>query len=477
MSTRNSFCVMLVLLLSISIFVLPQSATTSVPGASVTQMPSVQRSPDPPLTTLIREYLLPAIPLTTIAYLGPARTPFGIAYDSNGYSWVTDIARDVVYQLTPATTDTQTSTTAKEWVLPDTGLKRSPLYIKVNETQKVVWFTNPTSFMISSLNWVTGQLVDYSLVNLNVKPLDLVLQSGSVWFTGINRTQFYQLVPATGALFMYTMKLPTGSSAAFPTRITTNGTCLFITDIMYDRLYEIPLPLAPSALSYPLTKPGYTWDLDVDTADNVWVTQPLSSLVDEQLAGSANKSSYSISMTTATLPLEPATLNPKTLNITIQFAAVAPTAFAGPLNVTGDPFVVWSIPTTVTAVGYVPPPARPWDIAASADGYAWFTEPLYNHIGVIQPGPSPTFTGTILLYTVPTAQALPLSIDIQSGNPYHVWFTEYRSGQIGELFNSTYVPGTAGVPVVITIYGLAVGFVAGFATMGVAALLIRKRKG
>jgi streptogramin lyase len=170
-------------------------------------------------------------------------------------------------------------------------------------------------------------------------------------------------------------------------------------------------------------------------------------------------------------------LNPNTLNVSIQIAAVTPTAFAGPLNVTGDPFVVWSVPTSVTAVTYVPPPARPWDIAATTDGYAWFTEPLYNHIAVIQPGPSPTFTGTILLYTVPTAQALPLSIDIQSGNPYHVWFTEYRSGQIGELFNSTYVPGAAGAPIVITIYGLAIGFVAGFATMGVAALLIRKRKG
>ena len=172
MSTKP-ICVTLVLLLSISVFVLPQSAAANASATSLTRGPSAQGSPDP---TLIREYVLPVIPVPAIAYLGPDRKPFGIAYDSNGYTWVTDIAKDVVYQLTPATVETQTLTTAKEWVLPNTGLKRSPLYIKVNATQKVVWFTNPTSFTISSLNYVTGQLVDYSLVNLNVMPLDLVLQ-------------------------------------------------------------------------------------------------------------------------------------------------------------------------------------------------------------------------------------------------------------------------------------------------------------
>jgi streptogramin lyase len=464
---------MFALLLSISIFALPQSAATNVSTESVTQAAPMKGPPDP---TLIREYLLPAIPLTTIAYLGPARTPFGIAYDSNGYSWVTDIARDVIYQLTPATLVNQTLTTAKEWILPNTAGRRFPLYIIANESQKVVWFTNPISHQISRLNWVTGQLDDWNLVNLNIMPLDLVLRSDSVWFTGINDTRFYQLVANTNQLSMYTMMLPTGFPAAKPTRITSNGTCLFLTDIAFDRLYEIPLPIVPNALSYPLTHPGFTWDLDVDTGNNVWVTQPLSSLIDEQLAHSANKSSYQIAMNTLTWYRETGTPQTNTLNVTIQITPVTPTAFAGPLNVTGDPFVVWNIPTGVTAVTMVPPPARPWDVAASADGYAWFTEPLYNHIGVIQPGPAPTFTGAILLYTVPTAQSLPLSMDIQSGNPYHVWFTEYRSGQIGELFNATYTTTTPGTPIVITIYGLAIGFAAGLVTMGVVAVLIRKRK-
>jgi streptogramin lyase len=467
---------MLALLLSISISALPQSAISNVSAESVTQVASMQRSPDPPMTTLIREYLLPVIPLTTIAYLGPARTPFGIVYDSNGYSWVTDIARDAIYQLTPATLVNQTLTTAKEWILPNTEGKRSPLYITANESKKVVWFTDPTSHQISRLNWVTGQLDDWDLVNLNIMPLDLVVQSGSVWFTGMNDTRFFQLVPPN-ALFIYTMTLKTGFPAAKPTRITSNGTCLFLTDIAFDRLYEIPLPIVPNAMSYPLTHPGFTWDLDVDAGNNVWVTQPLSSLIDEQLAHSSNKSSYQISMYSLTPPSETVTLNTNTLNVTIQITPVTPTAYAGPLNVTGDPFVVWKVPTTVTAVTMVPPPARPWDIAASADGYAWFSEPLYNHVAVIQPGPAPAFTGAILFYTVPTSQSLPLSIDIQSGNPYHVWFTEYRAGQIGELFNATYTVPTPGAPIVITIYGLAIGFAAGFLVMGVAAMLIRKRKG
>jgi hypothetical protein len=159
----------------------------------------------------------------------------------------------------------------------------------------------------------------------------------------------------------------------------------------------------------------------------------------------------------------------------MQITPVTPTSFSGPLNVTGDPFVVWSIQTGIAAVTMVPPPARPWDVAASADGYAWFTEPINNHIGVIQPGPAPAFTGKILLYTVPTSQSLPLSMDIQPGNPYHVWFTEYRSGQIGELFNASYTTTTPGAPIDITIPGIAVGFAAGVLAMALVMVLMRRR--
>ncbi len=463
--------IFVLLVLSIGIFSLPQSGTANVSGKTLPQVTSIQAPADPPLTTLIREYQLPLIPVTTIAYLGPARTPFDVAYDSNGYSWITDIARDAIYQLTPATLVNQTSTSAKEWALPNTGGKRSPLYIIANETQKVVWFTNPTSHQISRLNWSTGQLDDWNLANLNIMPLDLVLQStNAIWFTGINDTSFYQLTVNTNTVIAYTLSLPTGGPAAKPTRITFNGTCLFLTDTAFDRLYEVPLPLPPKALSYPLTHPGFTWDVDVDTGNNVWVTQPLSSLIDEQLTHSVNKSSYQIMQAGQSISPEIETLKPNTLNVSIKITPVTPSAFPGPLNTTGDPFVVWSIPTGVTAVTYVPPPARPWDVAASADGYAWFTEPFYNHIGVIQPTTSKT-----LLYTVPTSQSLPLSMDIQLGNPYHVWFTEYRSGQIGELFNATYTTTTPGAPIVITIPGLAVGFAVGVLAMALVMVLMRRR--
>jgi streptogramin lyase len=437
MSTRKSVYVIFALLvLSIGIFSLPQSATSKISTETTSQVTSMQGPPDPPTARVIREYLLPVIPLTTIAYLGPARTPFDVAYDSNGYAWVTDIARDTIYRLTPATVLNQSSTNALEWVLPNNAGKRTTLYIVADDSKKVVWFTNPTSHQISRLNWSTNRLDDWNLANLNVMPLDLVIQSSNViWFTGLNDSRFFRLQADTGIVSSYSMNLPTGGPANVkPTRITFNGTYLFMTDFVFDTLYEVPLPPA-NAFVFPLTSPGFSWDVDVDISNNAWVTQPQSSLIDEQLAHSTAKALYTIDYVASGAAASNQTVKPSTLNVLIRITPVTPSAFSGPLNVIGDPLVVWSIPTGVTAVTYVPPPAKPWDVATSADGYAWFTEPLYNHVGVIQPD-----TNTTLLYLVPTAQSLPLSMDIQPGNqpnPYHVWFTEYRAGQIGELFNAS----------------------------------------
>jgi streptogramin lyase len=472
MLMRKSACsIFVALVLIVGIFSLPQSRTASASAGSSAQVTSL-RTPGDPSTTLIREYQLPVIPLTTIAYLGPARTPFDVAYDSNGYSWVTDIARDAIYRLTPATMVNQTSTTALQWVLPNTEGKRSPLYIVADEAKKVVWFTDPTSFQLSRLNWSNNQLDDWYLGNLLIMPLDLVMQSSNViWFTGANNAGFFKLQVNTNTVTAYNMLNATGGIIQVrPTRITLNGTCLFLTDIVYDRLYEVPLPAASIALKYPLTHPGFTWDVDVDSGNNAWVTQPLSSLIDEQLAHSVNKSYYPVIQYPHSVPPDTQLANLTTLDVTIQITPVTPTSFSGPLNVTGDPFVVWSIPKGVTAVGYVPPAARPWDVATSADGYAWFTEPANNHIGVIQPN-----TNKTLLYTVPTSQSLPLSMDIQLGNPYHVWFTEYRSGQIGELFNATYTSTAPGAPIDITVPGLAIGFVAGVVVTALVMVLMRRR--
>jgi streptogramin lyase len=396
----------------------------------------MQGPTDPSTTRLIREYVLPSIPVTGLAYLGPARTPFDVAYDSNGYAWITDMARDTIYQLIPATNVSATSTTALEWVLPNNFGKRTPLYIVSDDLHKVVWFTDPTSYEISRLNWSSGRLDDWYLKNITKMPLDIVnYNSTDIWFTGMmNTTAFYEFRVNTDTFVTYTMNLPAGPANLVPTRISANKTCIFLTDSVFDALYEVPLP-ATTAYSFPLTHPGFTWDVDVDPSNNVWVTQPKSSLIDEQLTTGKAKATYTVKATTNVVQSTNETLKPDTLNIGIKITTVIPSAYTGPLNTTSDPYVVWSIPTGVTAYTYAPPPAKPWDVATSADGYAWFTDPVDNHVDVIQPS-----TGTILLYAVPTAQSYPLSMDIQSASPanqYHVWFTEYHSGQIGELFNST----------------------------------------
>jgi hypothetical protein len=371
-------------------------------------------------------------------------------------------------------------TNASQWVLPGTPgavIKRSPAYIIVDESQKVVWFTNPTSRQISRFNWSTNQLDDWDLTNLNIFPLDLVMKaSNDIWFTALNDTRFFELKANTVFSYVILGMSPAGGQipVAKPTRITLNSTCLFLTDFLHDKLYELPFPVL-KALNFPLTHPGFSWDVDVDSANNVWVTQPLSSLIDEQLVHSVNKSYYRVNSTSVSITPETQFLQRTPLNVTVQIAPVTPSAYSGPLNITGDPYKVWSIPTGLGAVvTMVPPPARPWDVATSADGYAWFTEPFYNHVGVVQPNANRT-----LLYAVPTGQSLPLSMDIQPGNPsnsYHVWFTEYRSGQIGELFNASYTSTTPGAPLVITMPGIAVGFVAGAAAMGVIFLVARRSK-
>jgi len=445
MSSKNAVYVIAALLVfSVSICGLPQSSATYGTAQASLQKSSLQRQADPPSTStrLIREYLLPEIPLTTIAYLGPKRGPYGIAYDNTGYTWVTDFNRDAIYRLTPATLLNQSTTTASEWLLPNTQGKRCPCYIIVNETQKVVWFTNPTSWQISRLNWSTNKLDDWNLVNFaggSVMPLDLVMVNNVIWFTGLNDTRFFRLNPATNVITAYTfsISIPGAQVAARPTKIATNRTSLYMTDWKYDRLYEVKLATLVNVLVYPLFSNGFSWDVDVDPDNNVWVTQPLSSLINEQLAHSTAKDTRPLTeQTPQSISPVQNTLGKSTLDVDIELTPVTPSAYAGPQNVTADPLVVWRVPTGVTAVTYVPPPARPWEIATSEDGYAWFTEPIHNHVGVVKPD-----TNETLLYSVPTAASWTVCIDIQPGqapNAYHVWFTEYLSGKIGELFNATF---------------------------------------
>jgi streptogramin lyase len=442
MSRKDSAFVFVVLLLfSISIFGLqPSSAYGTAQAAPQTSL--MQRQADPPYsyTRLIREYVLPDIPLSTVAYLGPRRGPCGIVYDNTGYTWVTEFNRDSVYRLTPATTLNQTTTSALEWILPTTTGRRFPTTIIVNETGKVVWFTNPASYQISRLNWSSNRLDDWNLVNLNIRPLDLVMVGSTIWFTAMNFSYFCRLDVPSNSLTLYSIRLNIAGIApvpARPGRIATNGTSLYMTDWKYDNLYEVRLAALGNALVYPLVSNGLSWDVDVDPDENMWVTQVNTSLINEQLAHSNAKSTPQI-YDEPPLSMGPVSqiINKTTISVRIEVTPVTPSVYPGPEDVIADPLYVWSVPTSVTAVTMVPPPARPWDIAASDDDYAWYTEPIYNHIDVVKPD-----TNETLLYSIPTAASWPVCIDVQLAqglNPYHVWFTEYLGSKIGELFNATY---------------------------------------
>nr|MDO8133686.1 hypothetical protein [Candidatus Njordarchaeum guaymaensis] len=445
MSRKRSVCIIVVLLVfTISIYGSPQSTAPYSTAQATPQTSSIQRQADPPSssTRLIREYLLPVIPPATTAFLGPRRGPYGIVYDDTGYIWVTDFNRDAIYRLTPATTLNQTTTTTSEWLLPNTQGKRCPSYIIVNETRKVVWFTDPTSRQISRLNWSSNKLDDWNLANFagGVMPLDLVMVNSTVWFTGLNDTRFFKLDVITNLITPYTITIPVAGTPgvpARPTKIATNGTSLYITDWKFDNIYEVRVASPVSALSYNLTANGFSWDIDVDPDDNMWVTQPLSSRINDQLAHSTAKALYQVEpITYPAVPPVQSTAVKNTFDVDIEVTPVTPSAFPGPEKVFKDPLWVWRVPTGVSAVTYVPPAARPWEIAASSDGYAWFTEPIHNHIGVVQPD-----TNMTLLYEVPTETSWAVCIDIEpsaAAEPYHVWFTEYIGARIGELFNATF---------------------------------------
>jgi streptogramin lyase len=325
-------------------------------------------------------------------------------------------------------------------LLPNTAGRRYPSYIIVNETGNVAWFTSPASHQISRLNWNTNKLDDWNLVNLNLMPFDLVMVGSAIFFTGLNASYFYRLDAATNSLTVYQIPLSiagVGAVPARPGRIATNGTSLYMTDWKYDKLYEVPLAALVKAYIYPLVSNGLSWDVDVDPDENMWVTQPLSCLINEQLAHSTAKNQSQLNEAPP-LTISPVSqiANKTTISVDIEVTPVTPSVYTGPEDVIADPLYVWSVPTSVTAVTMVPPPARPWDIAASDDDYAWYTEPIYNHIDVVKPD-----TNETLLYSIPTARSWPVCIDVQptkGSNPYHVWFTEYLGSKIGELFNATY---------------------------------------
>ncbi len=378
---------------------------------------------------LLREYILPMPAVATHA-IKRVLVDIDNSSDGSGYIWSPDYALDRIYRLTPATSINQTSTTFLEYPLPNYFGTRNPLCIYVNDVNKTVWFTNPGSGQVSFIDYFSNTLVDWNVSFWGI-PGDIeCLPSGDVVFTFINSTRFGILNPLPPfPISIYQISVvggpvPGGGALA---KIAHNSTHYYFTDSQNDCIYEFldgVQPWMTGANVYPLLPDGQTHDINLDIDENIWVTQPGSDTVIQQLTGSQAKE-WDTELFWETY-VEPNVydLDPVEYDIPIKLTPIRATTFDTPPTVHYDPFLAYSVPTV---------PSIPVGIATDNNGYAWFTCPGDNKMCAIDPSP----TNVTYEYLLPTPNCLPLYTTISDDD--NVWFTEFATSTWGEIFYDDFV--------------------------------------
>lgn len=368
--------------------------------------------PGPTSTMMLREYILPGMAATAAL----PRHPAGITYDDEGYIWVTDFFYDKLYRFQPAIN--QSMIIGWEWHLPETLTKRIPEFIIVDNQDTAVWFCNRYSQQLSKLNYVTQSLTDYNLGAYNIDPYDLTQMSwGDVYLTSHNTSRFCRL---NGSDFLDIYDIQMVGAPVGLAGITTNDTDIFLVDRILDLLYDAPLAtFKTNGLEiYPLHPNGDSRLITLDSLNNIWVTQPKSDFIEEQLTGSRHKNNVSITQEGHQLYPDSVIVNVTQLEIPVIYTPIRGVSHYSPPNITGDPLATWAVPSS---------PSYPFGIACDSDDNAWFTQVADNKMGAIE-----VSTDTIWEYSIPTPNCVPLLVTITPND--HVWFTEYNVGIIGELY-------------------------------------------
>lgn len=386
--------------------------------SSVTQPEPVVPSPPEPVM-LFRQYQLPMSPLAALAL----RSPYCIAHDAQGLIWATDMQKDCIYRLQPATALNQTSTTVWEWQLPNTAGKRGPSHIIVHDANTTVWFCCPLSGQISSLNWTSNQLTDWNVFQWNLVPWDLVLDfQGDIWATSYNQSRLI-CIPTPNMVVIQTMVAVGGPTPGLA-EIATNGTFLFMSDLVLDQLYFVPPARPIGAVLFNTLEPGTKPSVGVaEDGSNVWVTQPTANLISEQKAGSWIKYAYDATYDDFLAVKVYSTVTPHALAIPVNIQPIRAVEYSTAPDVIGDPIWLWPVPSS---------PSGPWAVDVDYGGYAWFTEVLGRQIGAVSPGENKTWE-----YNLPIYPAYPLDIIVVPQlviQPDHIWFTIPTASRFGELF-------------------------------------------
>ena len=271
---------------------------------------------------------------------------------------------------------------APDGLVTEYPLPGSPFHVAVQDAGHI-WVTLPAQNAIARLA-VTApgvySVLTYELPTLSSHPHDIVYAAGSVWVSEYAGNKIARFNPVAGTWTEYT--IPTLASG--PTGLTVlagEPIQVWFCEQTGNKLGLLTITSAGASqfAEFPLPWSGAGMEnIAATSSNNVWFTAP----------GREGISQFSLA----------------------DWQIGPQTAFG-------------FAPTTTPLS---PSPTSPYDIKIDGEGFPWFTEPSTNRIGRFNPATTTSFEW----YPVTTPNSELAGLDLALG---YVWFTEYDSGQVGQL--------------------------------------------
>ncbi len=339
---RRSSAVLISILFCITLLSVPLSITYQTKPTSdiVSHQVIDLAGPSPDVFMQYREYSFSNAPIEFSDI-----TPFGLTSDTDGVIWGTDVQEGVIFKIIPANDIDQNSTTSTMWPLPESSRYLSHIiYDDENENESVLWFTSSKNAHISKLNPTTNMLTDWPLMGYGIFPWDLVMDNqGRIWFTDGDDSTFCRLEFGVNhtTLVKYTFDLP--EAGLF--EIDTNGSSLYMTDRTLNNLYEYLIE-SEELLVYPQFANGSgTYSVSVDTENNIWTTQPLADVINDQIYPSESKTTLDVVIEYEAVDAVHHYIEPFEVYTPIHTSVVQGIVTNSTPEIFGDPIAVYNVPT------------------------------------------------------------------------------------------------------------------------------------
>ncbi len=308
--------------------------------------------------------------------------PYGLAIDSSGNIWFTEISGNKIGKLTPPST-------FQEFSVPTANAYPYGMAIDASGN---IWFAEFNVHKIGKLNPSTGVITEYSVTSGSGPREVAVDPSGNIWFTEFNSHKV-GLMSSAGVLLN---EFPT-TGLSYPTGIAidASGNAWFC-EQMTHKIGRLTPAGALSEYSIPTANAQPVF-LDIDSAGSIWFTETQGNKIGKMTAAGTVIAEYAIP-----------TANSKPLCITID--ASGNIWFSekdgnkiGKMTPTGS-FTEYTIPTP-NSVTY-------W-LAVDASGNVWFTESDGDKIGRLS-FPDFNIYSTPASLTVAQASSITSTITIRS---------------------------------------------------------------